>query len=121
MRTSLGERSIFVVQGGRAIKRRRDEDAMSLKVVQMLIGQSGEIGTGNERDVLPDISVAFIRVLDNLLEQREVEQRLAALEFASYRLGGHPQHQVNGTSRCFRSHVVLQAILALSRHLTIGA
>ena len=64
-------------------------------------------------------SVHFLRLQDDLTDQREIQQGLSPLELDFERWGRRSKNQIQGLLGGFRRHVERKLVVALARDLTI--
>ena len=72
--------SVAIVKIGRAIKRGREENVVALAERKNVVSEQSEVRCDDELDLLSSLRRGQFRVLDDFCDEREVEQRLAALK-----------------------------------------
>src|SRR5205809_737380 len=83
-----------------------------------VIGQRGEVGSNHEFHGSP--IVAALNLFDNVADQVEVQERLAALKLGFKYRGRALEHQVDGPICCCARHIKGGPILCDAGYLAIG-
>jgi hypothetical protein len=114
-------RPVAVVDIGGAVERGRDVDVVLAAEFEHVLVEQGQICCNDEGEVLAVVEVERLGVVDDLLDQSKVQERLATLEFELDLRRRRAERELKRAFGCLVAHVVAALVAALTRHLAIRA
>ena len=121
VRARAHELALLVVKGLRPVDAGADLHAAGHEIVEALVVHQAEVGDQGEIQGLARVLVALDRVLDHLAHDREIGQRLAALELQGDARRGRREREVHRAAGRLGGHVEARLVEVRAAGVAVDA